>query len=241
MTMEAAAFELADIIQSRKVHRLAASPWRKGPVGKLAAIPEGDDVAVADNETVGHHPRFPQDPFTRCDIAGVEVGEHLEQGRGHHQLAHAARVETDIRAVLGVDRPRRVAEVQHGHGVAVGLFAQQVGDLAAERRVGWRQCKPGAGEPQVHLIQRQLPSRWLHPGAGLALLRQPVAFEPGDAGVGFAVQRVGQGKAGQQQAYQQQSAHYLSSCRLITRPVWVRSGASSSRRKRSRRASRLCR
>ncbi|MFH2210322.1 MAG: hypothetical protein ABIJ01_01620 [Pseudomonadota bacterium] len=78
-------------------------------------------MAVVDNEIVGHHPRFPENPFARREVVGIEVGEQLEKGRNHYQFAHAARIEARVGAVLCVDWPGRVAEVKDGYCVAVGL------------------------------------------------------------------------------------------------------------------------
>lgn len=160
-------------------------------------------MAVVHDEAVRHHPRLPQDALPGGDIVGVQIGQQLEQGRGHHHLAHAARVESRFGPVLGIDRPGWIAQVQHRQGIAVRIPPQQLRDLAAEDLIRGGQADMSRRQPQVHLPQPQPPARRLHRGSDLALQGQAVTFQTADAGMGFAVQRIGAGQAGQEQQQQQ--------------------------------------
>lgn len=216
-------------------------PRPQGPVGETAAMPERHHMAVVHDEAVRHHPRLPQHALPGGDVVGVEIGQQLEQGRGHHHLAHAARVEGRFGPVLGIDRPGWIAQVQHRQGIAVRIAPQQPGHLAAEGRIRRGQAHMPPGQTQVHLVQAQARPRGLHPGARLALLGQAVAFQAADAGIGFAVQRIGGRQAGQKEKHQPRGAHQSSSSRSIQRSLRAPMGASSSRRKWWRRAVLLCR
>lgn len=171
-------------------------PYPQGPVAEAAAIPERHHVAVVDDEAVRHHLRLPQDALPGGDVVGIEVGQQLEQGRGHHHLAHAARVELGFGPVLGIDRPGWIAQVQHRQGIALRIAPQQLSDLSAEGLVRRGQADMSTAQPQVHFVQPQPRPRGLHQCAHLAFQGQAVALQAADAGMGLAIQRIGSGQRG---------------------------------------------
>jgi hypothetical protein len=124
----------------------------------------------------------------------------FELGESDDQLAHAAHVLAVLAAVLGVPRARRVAEVENGEAVVLGVGAEDVDDLPGELRVGRRDHEVPAQEAQVHVGKVQQGPRRLLPARELPFLDEADRQEPADAGRLVAVQGVGRGRDRQRRA-----------------------------------------
>ena len=149
-------------------------------------------MVVVHAEDVGPDDALAQDADARVDVVRVDVGELLEDGQRHQDLAHAARVLVLPALPLGIARVVPVREIEHRDAVALVVGADQLPELFGQRGIRLRELEVRLlRQAQIHHREGQQLARGALAPLQPALLDHTLMKEPCDAGALVAVQRIG--------------------------------------------------